>query len=207
VTGFTLNRRSFLTTTGMAAGAAMCGNATSALAASESQPSAKSDGHGGRLVWATPSDADALDPHAMGGWIGRCVTGQIFEGLLMFDLTNSNATYAKLRPALSRSYEITEGGKVWTFTLREGVKFHDGTPFNAEAVKYNVDRIMDPNAPQYYKKTSGFMGNFSTWLDKFEIVDPQTVRFALKKPNYEWFASTIQTEPALGFYARGVFSR
>lgn len=177
-----LNRRSFLAASGMAAaGITIFGDPAPVRAAS-----------GGTLVWATPAEADALDPHAMGGWIGRSVTGQIFEGLLMLDLKNPDATHAKLKPALAESYEITEGGKVWTFKLRQGVSFHDGTPFDAEAVKYNVERITNPEAPQYSKKATAYMGNLTAWLDKFEVVDPQTVRFTLKRPNYEWFAGTIQ---------------
>ncbi len=182
MSSFRLNRRSFLAASGMAAaGITIFGDSAPVHAAS-----------GGTLVWATPAEADALDPHAMGGWIGRSVTGQIFEGLLMLDLKDPDATHAKLKPALAESYEITEGGKVWTFKLRQGVNFHDGTPFDANAVKYNVERITNPEALQYSKKATAYMGNLTVWLDKFEIVDPQTVRFTLKKPNYEWFAGTIQ---------------
>lgn len=185
---FDLNRRSFLAATGTVAGATLLGDALALQAVSEAVAAT----NGGTLVWATPAEADALDPHAMGGWIGRSITGQIFEGLLMFDLNDPTATYAKLKPALAESYEVTEEGRVWTFKLRQGVKFHDGTPFDAEAVKFNVDRIMNPEAPQFSKKATAYMSNFSAWLDKFEVVDPQTVRFTLKKPNYEWFAGTIQ---------------
>lgn len=180
MSNISFGRWCFLTAVGVAmAGAATFAETTPARAA-------------GTLVWATPAEADALDPHATGGWIGRSVTGQIFEGLLMQDLTDPDATYAKLRPALAESYEITEDGRVWTFQLRQGVKFHDGTPFDAEAVKYNVERITNPDAPQFSGKASAYMGSVTTWLEKFEIVDPQTVRFTLKKPNYEWFAGTIQ---------------
>lgn len=147
----------------------------------------------GTLVWATPAQADALDPHAMGGWIGRAVTRQIFESLLEADLSDPNAAYVKLKPALAESYEVTEGGKVWTFKLRKGVKFHDGTDFNAAAVQFNVDRIMNEKAPQYLAKAGAYMGNFSAWLEKFEVLDEDTVRFTLNRPNYEWFAGTIHS--------------
>ena len=46
----------------------------------------------------------------------------------------------KIRPGLATSWKTTDGGKVWTFHLRHGVKFHDGTPFNAAAVCYNFNR-------------------------------------------------------------------
>jgi peptide/nickel transport system substrate-binding protein len=147
----------------------------------------------GTLVWATPAEADALDPHAMGGWIGRSVTRQIFESLLEADLSDPEASYVKLKPALAESYEITEDGKVWTFKLREGVKFHDGTDFNAAAVQYNVDRIMNKDAPQYSEKTAAYMGNFTGWVESFEVIDDTTVRFTLNKPNYEWFEGTLHS--------------
>jgi peptide/nickel transport system substrate-binding protein len=147
----------------------------------------------GTLVWATPADADSLDPHAMGGWIGRSITRQVFEGLLEADLSDPSAPYAKLKPALAESYEVTEDGKVWTFKLRKGVKFHDGTDFNAEAVKFNVDRITDKDSPQFNAKSAAYMGGFTAWLEKFEVVDEDTVRFTLNKPNYEWFAGTIHS--------------
>ncbi len=147
----------------------------------------------GTLVWATPAEADALDPHAMGGWIGRSVTRQVFESLLEADLSDPDAAYVTLKPALAESYDVTEGGKVWTFKLRQGVKFHDGTDFNAEAVKFNVDRIMDPEAPQYNEKSAGYMGGFTGWVENFEIIDDATVRFTLNKPNYEWFDGTIHS--------------
>ena len=147
----------------------------------------------GTLVWGTPAEADALDPHAMGGWIGRSMTRQVFESLLEADLSDPDAPYVKLKPALATSYDITEEGLVWTFKLREGVKFHDGTEFNAAAVKFNVDRFMDKDAPHYSEKSSSYMGNFTDWVDTFEVVNDMTVRFTLKEPNYEWFDSTIHS--------------
>ncbi len=147
----------------------------------------------GALIWGMPADADALDPHAMGGWLGRSVTRQIYESLLEGDLTDPDAKYVKLKPALAESWEVTEDGKVWTFKLREGVTFQDGTPFNAEAVKYNVDRIINKDAPQYYPKSAAFTTSFAAWIEKFEVLDDMTVRFTLNKPNYEWFAGSIQS--------------
>ncbi len=147
----------------------------------------------GTLVWGTPAELDALDPHAMGGWLGRAVTNQIYESLLKEDLTDPSAASVKLAPALAESWTVSDDGKVWTFVLRDGVKFHDGTPFNAEAVKFNFDRFLDEKAPQFYAKAKGFMAGFTAWIDKVEIVDPKTIRVTLKKPNFEWFQSGLQS--------------
>ncbi|MGE3877230.1 MAG: ABC transporter substrate-binding protein, partial [Parvibaculaceae bacterium] len=159
-----------------------------ALAAASGEASAQ-----GTLIWGTPAELDALDPHAMGGWLGRAVTNQIYESLLKEDLTDPSATSVKLAPALAESWTVSDDGKVWTFVLRDGVKFHDGTPFNAEAVKFNFDRFLDEKAPQFYPKAKGFMGGFTAWIDKVEVVDPKTVRVTLKKPNFEWFQSGLQS--------------
>lgn len=146
----------------------------------------------GALIWGTPAEADALDPHAMGGWIGRSITKQIYESLLEEDLTDPRAKAVTLKPALAKDWKVTEGGKVWTFYLREGVKFHDGTPFDANAVKFNFDRFLDEKAPQYYPKAKGFMVGFAKWIDRVEVLDPLAIRVTLTAANYEWFQSGLQ---------------
>lgn len=147
----------------------------------------------GTLVWGTPAELDALDPQAMGGWLGRAVTNQIYESLLKEDLTDPKATSVKLVPSLAESWTVSDDGKIWTFVLRDGVKFHDGTPFNADAVKFNFDRFLDEKSPQFSAKAKGFMGAFATWIDKIEVVDPKSVKVTLKKPNFEWFQSGLQS--------------
>jgi peptide/nickel transport system substrate-binding protein len=69
------------------------------------------------------------------------VTRQMFEGLV-----GIKAGSAEIEPELAESWEPSEDGTTWTFNLRQGVKFHDGTPFNAEAVCYNFERMFDQNA-------------------------------------------------------------
>jgi len=70
---------------------------------------------------------------------------------------------------------VTPDAKVFTVTLKKGVKFHDGTEFTADAVKMNFDRLLNPDNHlsryQVYK-----------FIDKVEVVDPYTVRFTLKSP-------------------------
>jgi peptide/nickel transport system substrate-binding protein len=82
----------------------------------------------------------------------------------------------KLIPDLATGWEASPDFKTWTFTLRQGVTFHDGTPFNAEAVKYNYERLL---------RVPGQSGG--AWTDyadenTVEIVDDHTVRFLLTKP-------------------------
>jgi len=90
------------------------------------------------LVIATGTDAVTLDVHAVTDTPTFNITGHIFETL--FILTPEG----DVEPHLATGYEISGDGKTVSITLRDDVLFHDGTPFNAEAVKANIDRIKDP---------------------------------------------------------------
>ena len=81
----------------------------------------------------------------------------------------------ELRPVLAESHEVTPDGLVYTFHLRKGVKFHDGTDFNAEAVKVNFDRVTNPdNKLKRYSLYSN--------IAKTEVVDEYTAKVTLKTP-------------------------
>src|SRR3978361_1520092 len=79
----------------------------------------------------------------------------IFEGLVLWDLTSTDKP-AGLRPGLAESWEqAAEDKKTWIFHLRPGVKFHDGTDFNADAVVWNLDRYFKNDSPQYEPPGAG----------------------------------------------------
>ncbi|MHB2165921.1 ABC transporter substrate-binding protein [Alsobacter sp. R-9] len=82
----------------------------------------------------------------------------------------------KYQPALATSWESSPDGKVWTFKLRSGVTFQDGTPFDAAAVKYNLERINDPKTASAQLKSD--VGPWKT----VEVVDPLTVRITYETP-------------------------
>jgi ABC-type transport system substrate-binding protein len=81
----------------------------------------------------------------------------------------------QLHPDLAVSWTQSRDGLTWTFKLRKGVKFHDGTPFNAEAVKYNFDRFLGPEKPLK-------SGLHDPIIKSVDVVDDFTVRFNLKVP-------------------------
>ncbi|OQM74279.1 peptide ABC transporter substrate-binding protein [Pseudaminobacter manganicus] len=92
-------------------------------------------------------------------------------------------------PGLATSWTISPDGKVYTFKLRESVKFQDGTPFNAEAVKFNFDRMLDKNGP-YYDTGPFPLASFFSAVDKVKVIDDLTVEFDLKEP-YAPFLSNL----------------
>jgi len=79
-------------------------------------------------------------------------------------------------PGLAERWEVSDDGRTYTFYLRSDVHFHDGTPFNAEAVKVNLDRIANPETGS--RKAVFLLGPY----DHTEVVDEQTVRIHLKEP-------------------------
>ena len=145
------------------------------------------------LIFGHSADTDILDPHATGGWITYEVTYQMFEGFVKEDLSDPNAKTPKLIPALATSWDISEDGLVYTFRLREGVKFHDGTAFDADAVIYNFDRFWNKKSPKFYEKTQGFVAAYVTWIEDVKKVDDMTVQIRLNAPNYEWIRSGLQS--------------
>lgn len=81
----------------------------------------------------------------------------IFEGLIVFDLTKSDSL-ATLRPGLAESWkQADDDKKTWIFTLRKGVKFHDGTDFNVDAVIWNLERIFNKDSAQFEPAATGIM--------------------------------------------------
>ncbi len=147
-------------------------------------------GAGGDIfIFGRGSDSTSLDPINTTDGESLRVTRQIFDGLLDFAPESTD-----LIPALATEIPTPEdGGRSYTFTLREGVKFHDGAPFNAEAVKFNFDRWRDSKNP-YHKGGGGQSENFAYYVGQFggfdgdsiitgvEVVDEYTVRFSLKQP-------------------------
>jgi peptide/nickel transport system substrate-binding protein len=125
---------------------------------------------GGTLRVAWEADVTGLDPHVSPGIQAYYVVGNLFNSLLTID---AELNYV---PDLAESWEVLEDSKVYVFHLRKGVKFHDGTDFDAEAVRWNYQRIMDP-------EEKAIDIPFYSVVEAVEAVDAHTVKFILKHPS------------------------
>src|SRR5262249_54817148 len=115
-------------------------------------------------------DPPTLDPHASPSAVTFQITSSIAERLLY------EGRDGKIVPYLATGYQVSADGKSFTFTLRKDVKFSDGTPFNAAAVKWNFDRIVDPNF-----KAGGALAQL-TGYSGATVMDDSTVRVNFKEP-------------------------
>ncbi len=174
--------------------------APSAVASSEA-PSASSDAgtpkDGGTLVVGLPGDMVLADPSLVSDSNSSYIHQQVVEGLVGL----VPGTTSELRPLLASALPtVSADGLTYTFALREGVKFHDGTDFNADAVIYNYER--QKNAPKelqndynyYFGATLGFGPDSN--LVSVTSPDPQTVVMTLKRPQSNFLIS--QNLPQFG---------
>src|SRR5579863_1617431 len=105
----------------------------------------------------------------------------IFEGLVLWELTSTDHL-AGLRPGLAEKWEQTPGdNKSWVFHLRHGVKFHDGTDFNADAVIWNLDRYFKSDSPQYEIASSAMTRARAPLVASYRKIDDYTVAISTTK--------------------------
>jgi ABC-type transport system substrate-binding protein len=122
------------------------------------------------LTIARPADVTDLNPFRNANNATSEVTYQIHEGLATF------TPDVEIVPVLATGWELLEDGVTWRLTLREGVNFHTGNPFNAEVVKWNFDRMLNPEDPGV---AAGLMAN----VEEVRVVDEYTVDVQLEAPN------------------------
>ena len=110
----------------------------------------------------------------------------LYDGLLNFDLTSPDKP-SGLVPALAESFEVSKTDPTkWTFKLRKGVKFHDGSEFNADAVVFNMDRLFDEKAPQYSAQMVSLTNFRLPAYKAVKKIDDYTVEFETKTPDAFW---------------------
>jgi peptide/nickel transport system substrate-binding protein len=161
-----------------------CGGGGSGSGAAASSSSGK--GRGGTLVIGMT--AANIPPPTPGGYETEGWEGERFVGFNLFDgLTrlklDQNTTGPSVEPALALSWTPSPDATTWTFKLRPGVVFQDGTPWNADAAVFGLKRIIDPKF-QYYDANDGGLLAFYTYnLASVEKIDDLTVAVHTKTPD------------------------
>lgn len=140
------------------------------------------------LVFARGGDSESLDPGSTTDGESSRVTKQVLEGLLTFEKDSF-----ELKPALAHDWEVSDDGLKYTFYLEEGVTFHDGSDFNAEAVKTNFERWADPTHEyaftddgyvysMYGTMFGGFSGDPGHVIEEINVVNDHEIEFVLNQP-------------------------
>jgi peptide/nickel transport system substrate-binding protein len=148
---------------------AACGSGSGSGASSSG--SAQTPVKGGSITVGLSTTPDSLDPNVASSADDSLVMRQIFDSLVVE--TSSH----QFKPWLATSWKISSNGLQYTFTLRKGVKFQDGTPFNAAAVKTNIERILNPKTESQYAVS--LLGS----VTDAAVLGPYTVRLDLKTPD------------------------
>ena len=135
---------------------------------------------GGKLIYGLTLAPSGIDPHVnASSELGIPLTS-VYDTLVWQDLSG------EFVPGLAKSWEISDDGLTYTFHLRDDVVFHDGTPFDAQAVKFNLDRIADPATKS--QKALFMLGPY----ESTEIVADYTVKVHLKEPYAPFLDSASQ---------------
>ncbi|MCA1644523.1 MAG: ABC transporter substrate-binding protein [Chloroflexi bacterium] len=186
--------QSTASTTGAAAPPSTAQAAAKPTAAAQSAPTQTAPGaaaetpkKGGTLVVGLEAEPGTLDNSVGTGYHTSIIQRLIYESLIGYDLT-SNADVLPIKPVLAESWTLSLDGKVYTFKIRQGVKFHDGTPLDAAAIKWNFERASDPKHPLYFDKGRGTSAQIFSLVEKMEVPDPATFVITLKDPRAYFLA-------------------
>ncbi|MCX6554797.1 MAG: ABC transporter substrate-binding protein [Candidatus Aminicenantes bacterium] len=131
----------------------------------------------------SPFEPSGMDPAQAWDDISAFYVDNIFDTLVRL-----NPQTTKIEPALAVSWETSPDGRTWTFQLRRGVRFHDGTPLDADAVVFTFFRQMDPANPNRQRDFPMFSGIF-TLLKAVQKLDAQRVQFILSEPFFPFLAA------------------
>ncbi|NWF95571.1 MAG: ABC transporter substrate-binding protein [Candidatus Thorarchaeota archaeon] len=172
------------------------------------------------IVYETIGNPEYLDPHTDYESFGSWISYNVYETLYTYDWDSADTSPSV--PLLATGYTVSGDGLNWTFTLRQNVKFHDGTPFNASCVKYNFERVMalfdtfgpawmfaepilggqaiEDAAYEYGEGSPQHAGNYTAWKAANDagtgaiiVLDTYTIRFRLAYP-YAAFLAAITYE-------------
>jgi len=178
--------------------AIMMVSAACATPAPPSQTAASGAQSGGTLVIGIGSDPTILDPMSVLNNEASYIESIIFDRIVAY----KPGTTEPSPTGLAESWTTSTDGKTITFKLRQGVKFHDDTPFNADAWVKELDRALDEKSPNYYANVPGLSSHVPTTFRNvagYAKVDENTVQFTMKQADSTFI-------PTLGRAATGVES-
>ncbi|WP_408892710.1 ABC transporter substrate-binding protein [Paenibacillus taichungensis] len=159
-------------------GCGAASNSNSAVQASGGEQAGQAEG--GNLTYALATSPDTLDPHRSGLAVTVRAIRTIYDNLVV------QLPDGSIKPWLAKEWSVSEDGKSYTFKLREDVKFHDGTPFNAEAVKFNLDRVIDPAT-----KAANSLALIRPYSSS-EVIDEYTIKVNLEQPSQAFLGNLSQ---------------
>ena len=142
----------------------------------------------GAIIVGRPSDASSLDPARPTDNESSEVIGQIYDTLVRY--RNDSG---EVEAALATAWEVDPTGTQWTFTLRSGVVFHDGTPFDAAAVVFSFERQRDPRH-RFHTGVFGYWANQYRNIRKVDALGPLAVRITIAD-RYAPFLATMTMFP------------
>ncbi len=147
---------------------------------------------GGTFVVALPGEIDNLDPAMISDSNSSYVMNQVMQGLVGLH----EGSISQIDPVLAESWSASDDGLTYTFKLRTGVKFHDGTDFNADAVKFNYERWI--NLPKNLQQYAYYFGSVFSFGKDSNIASvatsgPTDVSITLKKPQSNFMISQTLT--------------
>jgi peptide/nickel transport system substrate-binding protein len=155
------------------------------------------------LIYAQPEDPKTLDP------INTDIAEAVHVITNLFDtLVTYHDETTELVPALAERWEHSDDGLAWTFHLRRGVKFHDGTPLTSEAVQVSLARLIEPDHPLAFDKARPYQSSYNM-IGTIETPDEHTVVLRLKHPsaillsNLAMFPASIVSPTALEKHKAG----
>jgi peptide/nickel transport system substrate-binding protein len=141
---------------------------------------------GGELKMAFPAeeagDTPTLDPPMKISTYGNIITENLYDTLVYQDPADNS-----IKPGLATSWTVSDDGKTYTFKLREDAKFHDGTPVNAEAVRFSLDRSVD----KQYNPNNAYTTSLMEAYDHSEVVDEHTVKVMTKDRRVNFLPSSM----------------
>ena len=137
----------------------------------------------GTLVVGLVAEPVNLDPAQVTDLNSNRVGRRIVETLVTFPDEST-----QIVPGLAESWTISKDGLKYTFKLRKGITFHDGTPFAGEAVKFSIERQIVAEHPFNKLGKYAFANYFFGNVKAVEVVDPHTVEFSLKEPRASFLA-------------------